>query len=207
MKKNIFIVVLFLFGLTACNKPKPVDPATKIEGRLMDIGTEIPILNTRVRLIEITSKLPSSASRFILQSTTSDEKGLFTFNFQWTDPLKTYEVDAVPNDLEKYYEVPVVKERIQRGEVNKINCLMSAYGWIKYRVRNTSPYDNRDTIRFLGGMFTGINVDKTVILRQLKRWDQPDSTFWWITRNNIATLYQKPITIVPHDTISFDINY
>ena len=192
----------------SCGKPKPVDPSTRIEGRIMDRGTEIPLANWRVRFIEVTyNGLFSNPSKRVVQSTNSDAKGQFSFDFQWTDESKDFEVDAVPSDLEKYYILPFVQGRVGRGQTNKVDLLMQPYGWVKYQVKNTNPFDDRDTIRCYAGMFTGKNVDKTAFDKTLKAWNQPDSIGWSVVKNNILTRYVKPITIVPHDTVTFEINY
>ena len=207
MKKNIFISMLMLLCLMSCHKPKPVDSATKIEGRLMDRGSEIPIPNIRARLIEVRSTGSWSTGRSVIQSATSDAKGQFTFDIQWTDDLKGYEVDAVPNDLDKYYDLPFVRGEVKKGQTNKVDVLMQPYGWIKYKIKNINPYDDRDTIRCGAGTFIGKNVDKVAFNKRLKLWTQPDSVGWTVTRNNINISYVKPITLVPHDTVTFEINY
>ena len=71
MKKYIFLSLTLILGLVACNsKPTPVDPRTKIEGRLMDKGTINPIPNTRVRLIEVNYSEPwlTPASQVIIST-------------------------------------------------------------------------------------------------------------------------------------------
>ena len=141
MKKNIFISMLMLLCLMSCQKPKPVDSATKIEGRLLDRGSEIPIPNTRVRLIEVKSTSAWSTGRSVIQSATSDAKGQFTFDIQWTDDSKSYEVDAVPNDLDKYYILPFVRGEVKKGQTNKVDLLMSPYGWIKYKIKNINGFE------------------------------------------------------------------
>jgi hypothetical protein len=207
MKKYIFLSFSLILGLYACNsKPTPIDPTTKIEGRLMDRGTEIPITNTAVKLVEITSALLGTQTRTTVQSVTTDDKGQYAFTFQWKDQ-KSYELDARPKDLDMYYSQPKVVGEIKYGQINKVDCFLYAYGWVKFRVKNTNPFDDRDTIRCLAGVFTGKNVDKAVIVRQLKLWEIPDSSYWSVTRNNVFTRYSKPIALSPKDTIDYEINY
>lgn len=196
--------VLTLF---ACPKPAPIDPTTKIEGRLMDRGTEIPIPNTSVKLVEVKSNFPNLPTNTIVQSVTTDDKGQYAFSFQWTDALKTYELDARPKDLNKYYDLPKVVGDIKRGQTNKTDCFLNPYGWVNYRIKNINPFDDRDTIRCLAGMFTGRNVDKTVVYKLIKLWEKPDSIGWSVVKNNILTRHVKPIALVPKDTVLFEINY
>lgn len=207
MKKNIFFVLLLTLDFIACIKPKPVDPATKIEGQLLERGTETPIPNTKVKLIEVTSHFPDNPTMVTINSVITDDKGQYSFDFQWTDPLKTYELGVVSNDLAKYYSQPKVVGNIKRGQLNKTDCFMYAYGWVKYRVKNINPYDDRDTIWCRIGMLTGKNIDKTVVLKELKSWEKPDSIGWIVTKNKIQTSCVKPIALVPHDTIPYEINY
>jgi hypothetical protein len=207
MKKNTFFILLLAFGFTACDPTKPVDPTTKIEGRLMDRGTNIPIPNTAVKLVEVTGNLLSTPQRNIIQSVTTDDKGQYTFTYQWVDLLKTYELDARPKDLDKYYDLPKVVGDFKQGQTNKVDCFLNPYSWVKYRIRNTNPFDNRDTIRCYAGMFTGRTVDQTVIYKDLKIWDKPDSIGWSVVKNNILTRYVKPVAYLPKDTVLFEINY
>ena len=137
MKKYIFLSLTLILGLVACNsKPTPVDPHTKIEGRLLDEGTTIPISNTRVRLIEIDYSEPWSSTKRVIQSVSSDVNGQFAFDFQWATGRIGYEVDARPNNLVTYYEVSDTKGNITQGQTNKIDCFLSPYAWVEYRVKN-----------------------------------------------------------------------
>jgi hypothetical protein len=207
MKKNAFFLLLTALSFAACNPtPMPVGP-TKIEGRLMDRGTNIPIPNTAVKLVEITGDLFGTPKRDIIQSVTTDDKGQYAFTYQWEDLLKTYELDARPKDLDKYYDLPKVVGEFKQGQTNKVDCFLDPYSWVKYRIRNTNPFNDRDTIRCYAGMFTGRNVDQTVIYKDLKLWDKPDSIGWSVVKNNILTRYVKPVSYVPKDTVLFEINY
>jgi hypothetical protein len=207
MKKYIFFSVLIALSFAACNPtPTPVDPTTKVEGRLMDRGTNIPITNTVVKLVEVTGNFLGNPERKVIQSVTTDDKGQYAFTYQWSD-LKTYDLNSSPSDLDKYYSQPKVVGEFKQGQTNKVDCFLYPYGWVKYRIRNMNPFDDRDTIRCLAGVFTGKNVDKTVVVKQLKLWEQPDSSFWSVTRNNVWTRYSKPIALVPKDTINYEINY
>ncbi|MBL7814184.1 MAG: carboxypeptidase regulatory-like domain-containing protein [Saprospiraceae bacterium] len=207
MKKNPFLLIVFLLSLFACKKPEPVSPATKIEGRVMDRGTEIPITNVRVRCLEITyNGFLTNPSKRVIESVQSDSNGRFSFSFQWIDPSKDYEVDVIP-DLEKYYILPYVQGKTVRGQTNKINLLMNPYAWVKYRIRNINPFNNKDTIRTSPGVYIGMNIDVTAFEKTLKIWDKPDSIGWLVTKNNIMTRYNKPITLIPRDTVAFEINY
>ena len=172
----------------------------------MDRGTEVPILNTRVRLIEITYNGFSNPSKRVIQSAISDAKGQFAFDFQWAEGL-SYEVDAIPNNYQTYYEVPIVKGDITQGQTNKVDCFLNPYSWVKYRVRNVNPLNEKDSISFLGGTFSGKDVDKTIVVKTAKLWSRPDSVYWSVIRNSVWTKYSKPITIIPKDTVSFEINY
>jgi hypothetical protein len=207
MKKNIFFSMLFALSFIACDsKPTPVNPTTKVEGQLMDRGTNIPIPNTAIKLVEVGGSLLSPTKSFI-QTATTDDKGQYTFTFEWTDGSKGYDIDTRPKDIDKYYDLPKVVGTIERGQINKVNCFLKPYGWVRYRIKNTNPLDDRDTIRCLAGVFTGKSVDKTVIMKQLKSWELPDSSYWSVTRNNVFTRYSKPIALVPKDTINYEINY
>ena len=208
MKKYIFLSLTLILGLVACNsKPTPVDPHTKIEGRLLDEGTTIPISNTRVRLIEIDYSEPWSSTKRVIQSVSSDVNGQFAFDFQWATGRIGYEVDARPNNLVTYYEVSDTKGNITQGQTNKIDCFLSPYAWVEYRVKNINSPDGKDTLRCLAGLFTGKNVDKSVIVKTTKLWTKPDSVYWSVVKNYVWTNYKKPITIIPKDTVNFEINY
>ena len=207
MKKYILFSLVFVFGLMACPKPKPTDPHTKIEGRLMDKGTVNPISNTRVRLIEIDYSEPWSSTKRVIQSVSSDVNGQFAFDFQWATGRIGYEVDARPNNLVTYYEVSDTKGTIKQGQTNKIDCFLSPYGWINFKVKNTNPFNDRDTVRCSAGTFIGKNVDRTILVKEGKIWSRPDSTYWEVVKNNVKTTFYKPITIIPKDTVTFEINY
>jgi hypothetical protein len=207
MKKTVFFIALMVIGCTACTKKMLTDPTTKVEGRLMDRGTNIPIPNTAVKLIEVTSNFPNLPTLTPIQTVTSDANGQYAFTFEWTDGSKSYELDVRPKDLDKYYDLPKVVGTIDKGQTNKIDCFLYPYGWVKYRVRNINPFDDRDTIRCLAGVFTGKNVDKTIIVKQLKLWEIQDSSYWSVTKNNVFIRFSKLISLSPKDTINFDINY
>ena len=106
-----------------------------------------------------------------------------------------------------FRSLPFVRGEVKKGQTNKVDVLMQPYGWIKYKIKNINPYDDRDTIRCGAGTFIGKNVDKVAFNKRLKLWTQPDSIGWTVTRNNINISYVKPITLVPHDTVTFEINY
>lgn len=207
MKKALFFMLL-AFNFAACDgKKTPTDPQTKIEGLLMDKGTVNPISNTRVRLIEITyNGLFSNPTKRVIQSAISDARGQFAFDFQWDDKLD-YEIDAIPNNFEKYYELSSTKGSILKGQTNKVDCFLNPYSWVKYKIKNVNPFDDQDTIRCFAGTFVGRNVDKTVIVRASKIWVKPDSIAWGVTKNKILTNYEKQINLVPKDTIDYEINY
>jgi hypothetical protein len=207
MKKYIFFPMLLALSFIACDpKPTPVNPTTKVEGTLMDRGTNIPIPNTVVKLVEVGGSILTPTTSFI-QSATTNDKGQYTFTFEWTDDSKGYGIDTRPKDLNKYYDLPKIVGRVERGQTNKVDCFLNPYSWVRYRIRNTNPFDDRDTMRCYAGMFTGRNIDQTVIYKTIKLWDIPDSIGWGVTRNNILTRYVKPVSYVPKDTILFDINY
>jgi hypothetical protein len=207
MKKTVFFIALMVISCTACTKKMLTDPTTKVEGRLMERGTNIPIPNTAVKLIEVTNNFPNLPTLTPVQTVISDANGQYAFTFEWTDGTKSYELDAHPTDLEKYEYSPKVVGTIERGQTNKSDCFLYPYGWVRYRIRNTNPFDDRDTIRCFAGTFVGKNVDKTVIVKQLKLWEKPDSIGYGVTKNNIRTAFVKPIALSPKDTINFDINY
>ena len=208
MKKNLLFPLLLLAGLMSCGKPKPIDPATRIEGRVMDRGTEIPLSNWRVRFIEITyNGLFSNPSKRVVQSVNSDAKGQFAFDFQWTDASQDYEVDVIPADLEKYYVLPFVSGMVKRGQVNKIDLLLMPYAWVNYKIKNINPTTNKDTMSCYAGTFVGKNIDITVLHKTSRVWDKPDSIYWRVIKNSVTTEFKKPISLVPHDTVTFEINY
>jgi hypothetical protein len=207
MKKYIFFPMLLALSFIACDpKPTPVNPTTKVEGTLMDRGTNIPIPNTVVKLVEVGGSILSPTTSFI-QSATTNDKGQYTFTFEWTDDSKGYGLDTRPKDLNQYYDLPKVVGRVERGQTNKVDCFLNPYGWVKYRVKNSNPFDDRDTISCVAGTYIGRNVDKTIVIRHLKIWEKPDSVGWIVIKNKIETRYVKPIALSPKDTIDYDINY
>ena len=75
-----------------------------------------------------------------------------------------------------------IKGNITQGQTNKVDCFLSPYVWVEYRVKNINSPDGKDTLRCLAGLFTGKNVDKPVIVKTTKLWTKPDSVYWSVVK-------------------------
>jgi hypothetical protein len=210
MKKYFFVLVSFSFLMVQCRKDDTyLGDHTIAEGIITEEGTGKPVANVQMRLRRCTYQVLGSSSCEMFDTTRTDAKGFFKFDFKHEQDYQ-YEVRAAP-DAEKYLvknnDAPLEKGRYS----NKINLILSPYSWVKLTVKNVNPVNQLDTIRIFNssaisrGEYYGTFVeftDKYKVLSSNKEY-----LGWRISKNGQVTLKEVFLNCPAHDTVAYLINY
>jgi hypothetical protein len=100
---------------------------------------------------------------------------------------------------------------LESGRLNKKNLVITPYAWIKLRIRNVNPFDQWDTIRIFNsspisrGMYFGPLIDVTDKYRVLGT--AKEYLGWRVSKNGQVTSKEMYLSVIPQDTLSFEINY
>ena len=209
MKKYLFLLACFGFLLAQCQKDNTyLGDHTIAEGIITEEGSGKPVANVRMRLYKCTYQVFGSSSCSTFDSTRTDAKGFFSFDFKHEKDYQ-YEIDAVP-DAEKYFVrnngAPVEKGRYS----NKINLKLTPYSWVKLKIKNVNPVNQWDTIRIFnssaisGGEHLGV-VDITDTYRVAS--STKEYLGWRISKNGQVTSKEVYLNCAPFDTTYYEINY
>ena len=207
MKKYLFLLACFGLLLASCRKDDtPKGPAV-VEGKILEIDSDVPIANADVFLVEVdaTGSIFGPYKQTTLQQMVTDASGNYKFSFQWNEKF-TYDVAARASP-DKYY--PDLKTALfGRDEGKNVqNVYITPYTWTKVRIKNTSPFDERDEIKCYYGTYYGSRVDTTVLMRDYGSIKKARSVRIRTTKNSVETFRDIEVKLPPHDTTKLDIFY
>jgi hypothetical protein len=211
MKIKIF-ELLTLFGILFASCNKEPNHHTIVEGRVLEryAKTPTPIPNAQVRLLSNHSVILSNAAPNTSDEVVADAQGNYRMEYD-ADPGSWYEVVAYPvkDPKRRYYEG--ISVAVPNYGLNKIDCFLTAYGYVLFHFKNTDP-QNSFTIGFGGGIqgegvgpFIKRYIDTTFIRSISSNVDVPVTIS--VTKNDVQTLKYDKIFCPAHDTVSYDILY
>ena len=209
MKKYFFVLVSFTFLMAQCNKHDTYfDDHTIAEGIIKEEGSGTPVANVQMRLRRCTYQVLGSSSCETMDTTRTDSKGFFRFDFMHEKEYQ-YEVRAAP-DVEKY----LVKDNdapLEKGvNNNKINLILTPYSWIKLKIKKDPPFVY-DSLALYGGpngnpdWYIGAKIDFTLKFRV--NGNTKNYIGWKTYRNTVNKSYETNIYCPAQDTVTYTISY
>jgi hypothetical protein len=210
MKIQIF-ELLTLFGILFASCNKEPNHHTIVEGRVLEryAKTPTPIPNAQVRLLSNRSVILSNAAPNTSDEVLADAQGNYRMEYD-ADPGSWYEVVAYPvkDPKRQYYEG--ISVSIPNYGLNKIDCFLSPYAYLRMHIKNISPKNSSDYISLGGGIhdagpFLGAYVDTTFIKKI--SGNERVSITWFITKNNVNTVKFDSIVCPAHDTLPYEVLY
>jgi hypothetical protein len=212
MKKLIIIPlsILIVSFLGSCGKKD----YTSIEGQVLEKGSNKPIANAQVIFSECVAGEGTGSSSICLDVETvlTNAQGKYIFTKE-KDDATYYRIRAEKLNYGKPVEV---FQTAYAGEKSKnLNFTLPAYAWIKFHVKNVTPFDDSDLIIAPGSSggnldyrFYGKTVDTTYILGGSKYPGGFKFGIDWTTiKNNKQKEIEDSIFFIPLDTVYYEIKY
>jgi len=191
--KKLHLLILLIWGLTACTKEEPQN-----QQRVIDSITKTPIANAKVELtIDESTDIFGGNSRRLVETVYTDNEGRYEF----TEPINT---------RDGYYELFVFVDRyfdITSGQGYDQNKLveLSPEGYLKVRIQRIDTI-GIITCTFNGYQhheFSGSKIDTTII--DIQPADLLGSYRFWFSPLNEFYDRQDSLFIPRHDTIHYEI--
>ena len=204
MKKYLFLLVCFGFLMAQCHKEGTSSEAT-VKGKILEIDSDVPIPNITVKLIELDYDASAwNPPRTVVQKTQSDITGAYQLTYTSVKG-RGYEVTAYANSTDYYDNVKT--EPVPDGKSNTVNISLIPFGWLKIHVKNVNPVGEEDVITFNYGIFSGRNVDTSIIVKDASSKKNTHQIGINIRKNGTETSKIIEVIIPPHDTTKLDIFY
>jgi hypothetical protein len=217
MKKLSFILsfLLFICLLIGCRKD-PEIPPTIVNGQVLEKGTNKPLENVEVVLMEGTYNGFGSGtySFYPVDTFLTDKNGKYSYEHKIPFNKKAYELWYFKQD---YFDISNIEDntKVTYVEDNKtVNTTvkMFPFAWLTVRVINDKPFDVDDE-GAVGGewstgqylRFQGKNINSTFTKKI--RGGQKTELYWWVYKNNTAKFYSDSIYVVPRDTTHYTLKY
>jgi hypothetical protein len=211
-KELLFLLILLTVLLTGCFKEySSPSGTTRIQGFLLEYGSEKPLEGIALYLKEITSTSTTSGSfgTTTVDSFYTNEDGYFNYEFE-DDGTKGY--IASYQKIPGYYDVDFLT--VNTGNNIGLQSFADPYAWLKLRVKNVNPVNQNDKIRF-GHPYSssgsgwqelyGTDVDE-IYLWQGKGYYSND-LIWKVSKLGISTEYKESLFLPAHDTMYYEILY
>ena len=201
--KNLILLISFLsIFLIGCRKdPDRLETHTIAEGVVTQFGTNTPVANAFVYLLEC------EKSCRIIDSFRSDANGRYSFDFVHKS-LPRYEIGV---SAKNYYNSET--EIATLGYRNRFNFNITPAAWIKVKVKNVTRQYNDKYIHVWGSFsmtFFTQNLDTSFTIKG--RGNQNNSIYLAITASNgmDSKLYlreTKEVYAPGLDTLTYEINF
>ena len=143
---------LFLIALVSCKEPMPELPEkyklkdiryTKIEGKVLEYGTNKPLSYASVILQEAIYERGSGGGNYIsIDTVQADAEGKYFLEFMHLPSTPTYSTAYQIYCEENWYYSDEID--MEKGYGHRLNLVLDPYGWIKVHVKNINPFDNKD---------------------------------------------------------------
>jgi hypothetical protein len=194
-----FIVFTFL---SSCRRNS--DNLTEVNGHVYDRETLDSLPGAQVFIIK-RSQLNGLATQ--QGQTTASSEGKYSYSFE-ADNNYNYAVAASYGNylIAEYYPVN------SGWTNNNVDIFLARPGYLSLHIKNINPFDANDKISifdsdyvYLEYLFSGINVDTTIILTA--RGNQLNSLNWRITRNDTTNTYNQTVNYISLDTVYLDLFY
>lgn len=126
-----------VFTWQSCSK----NGSESVEGRVLEYGSNKPIANATVYLMEVKGTFlgPSGSSK--IDSTTSDQNGRYKFTYM-DNPY----VSEIRGKANLYYDNHAYI--MGTGRKLKTDLILDPHAWLRIHVKNVNPVDENDGISF-----------------------------------------------------------
>jgi hypothetical protein len=209
MKLYVFWLIAIV-GLLFVACDKEPNHHTIIEGRVLERYAKVPtpIPNAQVQLLSGSSVFLSNALPNTSDQVLADAQGNYRMEYDATNSW--YEVVAYPvkDPKRQYYEG--ISVAVPNYGLNKIDCFLSPYAYLRVHIKNMSPKNTSDYFNLGGttgsaGPFYGSPIDTTFVAKI--SGNERFVLTWFMTKNNIQTVKFDSIYCPAHDTIPYEIVY
>ncbi len=201
----VFIVSLFLFFFSSCDRKSALSDTTIVRGYLLEYGTEDPLPDVAVYLQECGGEFGSFGCWTVDTFYTNDE-GFFYHEFQHESP--SYQVSF--SRLSDYYEVREII--LNTGKSNERIRYADPYAYIMLHIKNIDPYNIGDYIEYSGGWaggssmpLVGESIDSFILKDVMGNRTQ--FVNWWVTKDGQSQNFSDTLYCPAHDTMLFEIFY
>lgn len=194
-----FIACLFF---TSCKKDRDPEISTYVQGHIYDAYTHKGVPNARVELWVDFNSGSINIQNYdeFLNSTYTDSSGFYSMNFKG----KQTSIYGIYPLKSNYYD----RKEVSNFSIGQTSVDYNFWpkSWIHFHIKNTTPYNNFDTLIFNAShLFIGMNVD-TLFYDSIPANLPPNYT-WIIKKNGNTSGNIWYPSALPFDTIQFNIFY
>ncbi len=201
--KNLQILIIcclfgFLLSTTSCEKEIT---HTKIEGRILEYGSGLPLEGAKVVLSRASTGNPNGQLHYSGQDTLITGKdGCYHFDFEHDNNSTLFLFVYKENyfDYENDFLSSITTYR---------DHFIDPHAYLHLHVKNVNPVDDGDRIRLGGGgdVFHGINIDKIII--EKRRGNRQNDLTWYVEKNSQGSTFHQSFYLLAHDTTYYEIFY
>ena len=203
--------------MVSCNEPLPELPEkyklkdsryTKIEGQVLEYGSNKPLVGAEVFLQEAIYAPFSGGGNYITIDTFyTDNEGKYSIEFLHLPSTDSYNV-SYQVEAHSFWYYPETKS-METGYGHRRNIILDPFGWIKVHLKNVNPFDNKDylftSIEGGGGHYYGKEIDLIDI--RTRNANKKIGLYWTVKKNNILKEYNDSLYLPAHDTVNYEILY
>lgn len=210
MKNQIYLFLVFiLFISISCQKKDEFENKTIIEGYILEYGSEEPLVNLPIYLLELeSSEIFGSQVWRTIDSVFTDENGYVYYEFNHNE--MTIDLCSF-SQSDKHFEIE--EKVVNSRQINDISQLADPHAWIKIHVLNVNLVDGTDLIDVTGpwggggldNVFYGSMVN--VIIKEKIRGKRNTSLSWFVRKNGVESKLRDTIYTAAHDTTFYQILY
>jgi len=132
-------ILLLLFALSALSCAKDKTGTTRyVEGKVLEYGTEKPVANALVLLLEARGEFLGPSYKVIVDSTWTDEKGYYRFQY-----LKYPGSNFVSATGDQYFKSEDYYVLDQKK--SKTDIYLDPHAWLKVKIVHEGPIGEFDT--------------------------------------------------------------
>ena len=157
--KYVNLIGILLLLIVSCNEPMPELPEkyklkdsryTKIEGQVLEYGTNKPLSYASVILQEAIYERGSGGGNYIsIDTIQADAEGKYYLEFKHESNTSTYNVDYKIY-CEEFWYFPDDYD-MEVGYGYRRNLVLDPYSWIRVHVKNVNPNNEFDEVFVTSG--------------------------------------------------------
>jgi len=137
IKAKTILLLLFAISALSCAKDK-IGTTRYVEGKVLEYGTEKPVANARVLLLEARGEFLGPSYKVIVDSTWTDEKGYY--RFQYIKYPGSNFVSATGDQYFKSEDYYVLDQK-----KSKTDIVLDPHAWLKVKIVHNGPIGEFDT--------------------------------------------------------------
>ncbi len=214
---SISVTILILLFSTFYSCKKPSSARITIEGTISDASSTIPDAEIQLAVKEISSGTYSN-NFVVFHTANSNASGHYSHDFEAYNAIE-YKIDVTGQN--RFSESLVLdSDELQRNETNTYDFNLQPKAWYKVIIKNTSPVDSSDLLRYqitssqpscpscCGNLISNLSGD--TVDTSLKCLTFGNSTLdigWIVTKNGFTNSYSNSITCNIGDTAFYYLNY